>query len=120
MRPLILNPHRTRMAILGRFALTLILAVPTSCVTSDDTDAESETSQAVVTQSFTSTCQNGSYTLGLEMGPGSVSVYTKSARASSCTRNDGSQDSTSSHVHWSGKCFNDLSNRNGVITCAGG
>jgi hypothetical protein len=119
MSPHIRNACQTRMATLGGFALIFVLSLPLGCVSSgDETEAESETSQAA-TESFTRTCRDGFVDeFGLDLT--TMRFFNSKAHATSCTRNNGTENRNSADVNWSGVCFNDLSNRNGVITCAHG
>jgi hypothetical protein len=107
-----------RKANLGSIVMTLMLAVPMGCVGNDgSTEIEGEATQAL-SSSFVSSCNGGVVDhFGFDQN---MRVFIAQAHANSCNRNSGPPDSNFNDVHWTGQCFNDLSNRNGVITCAHG
>jgi hypothetical protein len=103
--------------LLGSIALAAPLALPMGCATTDDgdpADTESETTQQLST-SFLQSCDSGGFSTALDTS--TMRLFIRSAFANGCRRTNGTKSGSQS---WSGRCFNDLSNRNGVLTCAAG
>jgi hypothetical protein len=105
-----------RNTILGGIALSVMLALPMGCVGTDPGDeAQSETMDDL-SSSFLMTCTGSVNEVDLDTA--SMRFYIHDATATSCKRNSGPPNTN--FQHFVGRCFNDLSNRNGVLTCANG
>jgi hypothetical protein len=119
MRTLIHGSRSKHTTILG-IALAALLALPMGCVGSDDgttdPDTESEATQDL-SLSFLASCDPRLSTFSEGIDTATMRVFVSSAVGINCKKNSGPPNPRST---WSGRCFNDLSNRNGVLTCAGG
>lgn len=117
MRTLI-RSSRSNRSFLGSVALAALLALPMGCATDDGTgpvdDPEGETTQEL-SASFLLSCDSGSFTQSIDVN--TMRLFISSARASGCKRFNGTKTGSQT---WSGRCFNDLSNRDGTLTCASG
>lgn len=108
---------RPRHTLLGA-AVAALLALPMGCATTDDdpdpAGNESETTQQL-SASFLLSCDSGSF--GQSLDTSTMRLFISSATANGCKRFNGTKTGPQS---WSGRCFNDLSNRDGRLTCASG
>jgi hypothetical protein len=108
----------SKRGILGGIALAALLTMPMACATTDDggnpPDPESETTDELST-SFLFSCDSGNASTALDTS--TMRVYINFAWASGCKRFNGTKTGFQT---WSGRCFNDLSNFDGFLTCASG
>jgi hypothetical protein len=112
----------SKRSILGGIALAALLTMPMACATTDDSDSSDSTSETTekLSTSFLFSCWSGSFSQGLDTS--TMRLFISHANANGCERLNGSRTGA---IQWppgggTGRCFNDLSNRNGVLTCAGG
>lgn len=108
----------SKRGILGGIALAALLTMPMACATTDDggnpPDTESETTDPL-SASFRFSCDSGGFSTTVD--PNTMRVYIDSAFANGCKRFNGTKTGFQT---WSGRCFNDLSNFDGFLTCASG
>jgi hypothetical protein len=110
--------HTSKHSLLSGIALAALLTLPMACATTDDgsdpPDTESETTQKL-SASFRFSCDSGSFSTTVD--PNTMRVYIDFASANGCKRFNGTKTGFQT---WSGRCFNDLSNFDGFLTCASG
>jgi hypothetical protein len=119
MRTQIRGSRTRHTTVLGSIALAALLTLPMGCVgsrdsTGDPGDTEGETSQQL-SGSFALSCDSGNFTTLVD--PSTMRLFINFAHATGCKRLNGTKVNP---ADFHGRCFNDLSNRDGVLTCAAG
>jgi hypothetical protein len=107
-----------RHVLQGLIAVMLVL--PAGCATDDATTGDDNPEESTATEklsaSFLQSCGSGS-SFHESIDTSTMRLFIDSAVGINCKRTSGPPNPRTT---FSGRCFNDLSNRNGVLTCAGG